>query len=53
MNLVLFAFIFVFGLILAVIGLIKPSVVVKWGPKEKRTRKTAVITYFGIAIPVC
>lgn len=47
---VFFAFTFVFGLILGVIGIVKPGLVIKWGPIEKRTRKMAAITYFGIAV---
>lgn len=45
-----FSFIVLISLILLIVGLFKPSLVIRWGPDEKRGRKQAVITYLSILI---
>lgn len=46
----IFSFIFFIGLILFGVGMVKPKVVIRWGPEEKRTRKQVAMTYLGVAI---
>lgn len=42
----LFMLLFLLSFVCMIIGLIKPSLVIRWGNPEKRTRAKAVLTYF-------
>jgi hypothetical protein len=46
----IFSFIFFIGLILFVVGMVKPELVIRWGAEERRTRKQVAKTYLSIAI---
>lgn len=45
-----FGIVLVISFIALILGLIKPSIVVRWGAVEKRTRKKAFVTYLTISI---
>jgi hypothetical protein len=46
----LFLIIFFLSVLCLVIGLVKPSVVIRWGDPEKRKRKQVIVTYLGLLI---
>lgn len=47
---VFFGIVMFISFIALILGLIKPSIVVRWGAVEKRTRKKACVTYLVIGI---
>ncbi|MDF2635421.1 MAG: hypothetical protein K0R78_2295 [Pelosinus sp.] len=46
----LFLLVFLLSMVLLIIGLIKPSLVIRWGDTEKRGRKQVFLTFFGLAV---
>lgn len=46
----LFLILFLLSGLCLVVGLIKPSVVIRWGDPEKRSRRQVLITYISIAV---
>ena len=47
----IFLFLFLVCLVAAIVGIIKPQLVIKWGNTEKRNRKN-VLKYYGIGLIV-
>ena len=47
---IFFSFLVIFSFILLITGLIKPSLVIRWGAKEKRGRKQVVIIYNSLLL---
>lgn len=46
----LFGFLLLGSILLFIVGMVKPSLVIRWGAEDKRGRKQVAVTYLGLMI---
>ena len=46
----LFGFMILGSILLFIVGMVKPSLVIRWGAEDKRDRKKVAITYLGLMV---